>query len=156
MKTILIILLACTPTRSGYLREELNIHKGFADQTTQQKTDLVEIDKAAAAQIAKEHAEQTYGSLQAYSIVLCEQDVFWRVLFEPKDVAVNHFGMQYVLSRRSGQILKQRKLPLAAPSNKNLSPTAVTRAEAIAIAKKNGKKAYWIIGWISRDGMRVR
>lgn len=138
-KTIVIIVLGCAIAQSQSLRMESGGSEGFFDQTKQQAQNP-DIDKTSALNIAKQHAEQTYGSVEAYSTVVCEQPLLWRVFFDPKNATS---GLAYFVSKRGGMILGHRKLPLGEQNNEETPATSeIDRNEAIAIAKKDAKNAY--------------
>ena len=138
MKTILIVVLACAIAQSDSLRMESSGYEVFLDQTKHAQN--ADVDKASALNIAKQHAEQNYGSVEAYSTVVCERGLLWRVFFDPKNTTS---GLAYFVSKRGGMILGHRKLPFGEENNQETSATSeIDRNEAMAIAKKDAKKAY--------------
>jgi len=142
VKTILTILLACALGPSGSLRPSSSGHEWVLDQANVQVESRL-IDQTTALQIARKHAEQSYGSLEGYNTLACEQGLLWRVFFEPATTTSDFSALEYVISKAGGKILRQRKMPLAGQNHQDFSPTAkVDRRQAIAIARKDSRKAY--------------
>lgn len=130
-KTTLIILGACV------------VAYGSARLRSTQSSTAQDIDKAAASGIAKESAVQAYGVLDGYAVVPCEDDLLWRVFFDPTEADASNGGLEYIIVKRGGRIISHRKLPLVGPNYRQTSPTSeINKTQAIAIAKKDGVKAY--------------
>lgn len=99
------IALACTLAQAHALRMSTG-SGGFLECPKQQPAN-VDIDKAAALNIATQQAVQTYSSLEGYSTVVCEQAFFWRVFFDPKNASGDSSGLEYIWPRILARSLKK-------------------------------------------------
>jgi hypothetical protein len=98
--------------------------------------DIVRIEKGAAGvkgitrnqavKIANQEALKSYKSLNDFKVVPCEQEIFWRVIYDEG-------GPEYLIDKRSGRIVRAQKTPQGEPDGS----TSVTEAEAIEIAKRD-------------------
>lgn len=133
---ILTLLKGCAVGPSASLRLISTGHEAFLDQTKERLEDRL-VDQTIALQIARKHAEQNYGSVEGYDMLACEQGLLWRVFLEPRNATGEFSGLEYIVSKLGGKILRQRRLAFAGTNNQDLSATAkIDRKEAIAIAKK--------------------
>jgi hypothetical protein len=138
---ILLMLLASAVGQSASLRLSSTGHAPLVEQKQGLENRL--IDETTALQIAKKQAEQGYGSIEGYNTLACDEGLLWRVFFEPTNERRDFGALEYIVSKLGGTILRQRKLLFTRENNQDLSATAkIDRIEAIAIAKKDGKKAY--------------
>lgn len=104
------------------------------------------IDREDAIRIARERAATSYGSLERYNIVPCDQGVFWRVLLEPASPSSDREGIEYVISKQGGRIISQRELPLLTTSSvdgeESSRSVSTSREDALAIARRDAAQAY--------------
>lgn len=105
------------------------------------------IDRETAIRVARERAMNAYESLEGFNIIACEQDDFWHIFLEPANPPSKIQGAEFMVSKRDGQAVSQRELPLVTAGNVsgNKSPlrsTSISRENALAIAKKDALKTY--------------
>ena len=99
------------------------------------------IGKTAAIEIAKENAFKTDKSLQTFSIVACEEVLFWRIIFDGS-------GVEYVIDKKSGRIMKVEQIshgPVGGPLANEVRPRitdGITEQDAIGIVKRNLRAWY--------------
>lgn len=67
-----------------------------------------EADRDRAVAIAKEDASKVYRSLEPYEILVSESSKRWFVKFKLKDKTLNGGGPEYVISKKTGKIIKKR------------------------------------------------
>ena len=135
MKSSLVALLACAILQSGCA----SVKGTLESQSTNQATPIVsEVNKEAAIGLAQEDAAKTYGSLDRFNVVACEQPMFWRILLEPKSVSQK--GVAYFISKQKRWIVRRRELPLSSESVSK--ERVIDKDEAVAIAKKDAIAAY--------------
>ncbi len=112
-------------------------------QMSQNPLPAGEIDRETASKVAKDDATKTFGSLQDYSVITCEQGAFWRVFFEPMEVRNPERLIEYVLGKRGGIIMARRDLSLNIQANeKRSSAASVSETDAIKIASRDATLAY--------------
>lgn len=58
-----------------------------------------------ALAIAKKDAAEDYEPLDEYKITVSEDERVWRVVFEPKDPRAYGGGPEYIIDKRTGEIL---------------------------------------------------
>lgn len=87
-----------------------------------------------AVEIAKTEALKTYESLDGFKVVICEQEIFWRVIYDGG-------GAEYLIDKLSGRIIRAQKTPqgtkVSDPKGASTTNRSVSEAEAIAIAKRD-------------------
>lgn len=97
------------------------------------------ISKEAAVDIANEEVTKDYQSPSAFNVVVCEQSLFWRVIYDGG-------GPEYVIDKTSGRILTKQKLPQgpieAVNSNTVNLRDMITAQEAIRIAREEAFESY--------------
>jgi hypothetical protein len=103
-------------------------------------SNLEGISKEAAVTIANEDVLKDYNSLNAFKIVVCEQSIFWRVIYDGG-------GPEYVIDKSSGRIIKKQKLPQGSTEteSRNGSDTRtkeISEQDAIAIARRDAYQKY--------------
>ncbi|MCC7307163.1 MAG: hypothetical protein IT173_06345 [Acidobacteria bacterium] len=96
MKTNLILLILVVAISAGPVR---SLTDGSVRQTG--------IDRGRASEIARDDASKVYRSLEPYTIVVSETRKRWLVKFKLRDGALNGGGPEYVISKKSGKILKK-------------------------------------------------
>lgn len=97
------------------------------------------ITKEAAVDIANEEMTKDYQSPSAFNVVVCEQSLFWRVIYDGG-------GPEYVIDKTSGRIIRKQKLPqgpleVLNSGSLNLRDT-ITEQEAIRIAREEAFESY--------------
>lgn len=97
------------------------------------------ITKEAAVDIANEELLKDYQSPSAFNVVVCEQSLFWRVIYDGG-------GPEYVIDKTSGRIIRKQKLPqgpleVLNSGSLNLRDT-ITEQEAIRIAREEAFESY--------------
>jgi hypothetical protein len=129
---LLILTSASSCSRTKPAIEQVNLHQGEAE------TKLTGINKEAAANIANQDLVKNHESPVVFNMVLCEQALFWRVIYDGG-------GPEYVIDKASGRILKKQTLPQA-PTENTTSATAreteVNKQEAIQIARHDAEQTY--------------
>lgn len=102
------------------------------------------ITEQLAIKAAREDVEKEYGKSDQFTIIPCAQDEFWRVFFEPRNSALNTSGAEYLIDNKTGAIISKHELPLGAGTNFERSPerSAISREEAVTIARKDADNAY--------------
>lgn len=97
------------------------------------------ISKEEAIASATQDALKTYDSLAQFNIVTCEQQIFWRIIFDGG-------GPEYVIDKTSGAIRRRQRIPQESVGGENETtyvnaPGEVDREQAIAIAKRDASQS---------------
>lgn len=99
-------------------------------------TSVQRIKKEEVIAIAKKHALKGYKSLKRFSVVACELNIFWRVIFDGG-------GPEYVIDKESGAVRRVQLIAQDWPRQPEAgSPGKVlmiSRDEAIQIAKRDAE-----------------
>ncbi len=97
------------------------------------------ISKEAAVDIANEEVTREYQSANAFNVVVCEQSLFWRVIYDGG-------GPEYVIDKASGRIIKKQKLPQGPVEALNSGTVSlqdtITEQEAVRIAREEAFESY--------------
>lgn len=120
--SLILVIGGCRTQSPAYVE----IEKSPSPQDTKTK-----ITKERAVEIAKEDAQQTYDSLEAFNIVTCETARVWLIIFDGG-------GPEYVISKESGIVLGRKKIPQGPDVNHQAASSShmITEQEAIEIAKR--------------------
>jgi len=103
-----------------------------------------DISREAAVRIAEENAKKAYGRLDQFTVIPCEQQAFWRIVFEPTPAMSGNAGPEYLIDKRTGLIVGKRDLPLGDGSSSEF-PARLQKIDgekAIAIARGDATMTY--------------
>ena len=142
MKSSIVVLLACAILQYGCGSVKATLQGRSVHNRTPVDS---QVNKDAAIALAKEDAAKTYGSVESYNLVSCEQPVFWRILLEPKNESVSQQGVEYLISKQNRWIVSRRQFPLSSASvSKEKLPVqrAIDKDAAVAIATKDALAVY--------------
>jgi hypothetical protein len=132
------LILSCN-LAGGKTSKQVNSHSNYGTPTQD-----IGVTKETAVRTAGEDAKKQYGNTDQFIIIPCAQDEFWRVFFEPRNSAPNTSGAEYLIDNKTGAIISKHELPLGAGTNFERSPerSAISREEAVTIARKDADNAY--------------
>ncbi len=97
------------------------------------------ISKEQAVTIANSDALKDFKDLANFSIVVCEQPLFWRIIYDGG-------GPEYVIDKTSARILRKQNIPQGLTERSNTIGTsikAITAEDAISIAKNDARKTFF-------------
>src|SRR2546425_5923234 len=114
---------------SACVQKPPDIKPVATNQAAEQASIVRGITRDGAVAIANKEVVKAYGSLDSFKVVACEQEIFWRIIYDGG-------GPEYVLEKLSGKILRSQKIPQGPLKDEAANPTsAITEAEAVSIAK---------------------
>jgi hypothetical protein len=111
---LLILTSASSCSRTKPAIEQVNLHQGEAE------TKLTGINKEAAANIANQDLVKNHESPVVFNMVLCEQALFWRVIYDG-------VGPEYVIDKASDT--KETDASTSPDRKYNLSNRAGNRSQ---------------------------
>ncbi len=68
------------------------------------------ITREEAVAIANKEVVKAYGSLDRFKVVACEQEIFWRIIYDGG-------GPEFVLDKVSGKIIRSQEVPQGPPKD---------------------------------------
>ena len=104
--------------------------------TTKEQAIVTGISSDKAISVANEAALKSYPSLKEFRPVVCEQQVFWRIIYDGG-------GPEYLIDKISGKIIWTQTIPQGLDHSKAESKTTlkITGANAVDITKEDLKRS---------------
>lgn len=130
-RVVLLILASTLITCCSNTSREI-----VAPVTTKEQAIVNGISSDKAIGIANEAALKSYPSLKDFKPVACEQQVFWRIIYDGG-------GPEFLIDKISGKIIRSQTIPQGLSDSKFESRTTrrITGANAVDIVKEDLKRS---------------
>lgn len=130
-RTILLLAVSTLAASCGATNQE-----PIPPVKQQEQANVSGIGSDKAIALANEAAVKSYPSLQKFRPVVCEQQIFWRVIYDGG-------GPEILIDKISGKIVWSQTIPQGpeAPKAEAKTPNKITAANAVDIVQADMKRS---------------
>jgi hypothetical protein len=139
MEVIVSVLLCIVFVMHGCISPKTQVVPNSSQQSKENLSASTGISSDEAIAIANNDAKEEHVSLIGFPVVVCEQSVFWRIIYDKG-------GPEYVIDKQSGTIIRKQKVPQGTEEIVATGDRAKVRTigkdEAISVAKTDAYASY--------------